>query len=58
MLHSSNLEEARATQVLAQYTAVLAEQTSSDTTSMITIAAVTMLFLPATFVSVRPPHEF
>jgi hypothetical protein len=59
MLHSSNLAEARASQALAQesrdlaqYTALLARQTSSDSASMITIAAVTMFFLPATFVSV------
>jgi hypothetical protein len=59
MLHSSNLAETRASQALAQesrdltqYTALLAKQTSSDSASMITIAAVTMFFLPATFVSV------
>lgn len=60
MLHSSNLAESRANQALAQqsrdlaqYTAIIAQQTSSDSASMITIAAVTMFFLPATFVSVR-----
>jgi hypothetical protein len=66
MLHSSNLAEARANIALAQqstklaedsrdlgeYTALLAEQTTADSASMITIAAVTMFFLPATFVSV------
>lgn len=58
MLHSSNLAESRATQALAQQsrdlaelTALLAQQTSRDSASMIMIAAVTMFFLPATFVS-------
>lgn len=58
MLHSSNLAESRATQALAQQsrdlaevTTLLAQQTSRDSASMITIAAVTMFFLPATFVS-------
>lgn len=37
---------------LGEYTALLARQTSADSASMITIAAVTMFFLPATFVSV------
>jgi hypothetical protein len=37
---------------LGQYTALLARQASADSASMITIAAVTMFFLPATFVSV------
>jgi hypothetical protein len=59
MLHTSNVMEGRANQALAQqsrdltqYTALLAKQTSADSASMITIAAVTMLFLPATFISV------
>lgn len=37
---------------LAEQTKKLAEQTTRDSSSMITIAAVTMFFLPTTFVSV------
>lgn len=39
----------------------IAEKTRNDSSSMITIAALTMLFLPGTFVSVRvppPPADF
>jgi hypothetical protein len=49
-------ELAQQSRDLGQYTAVLAKQTSSDSASMITIAAVTMFFLPATFVSVSWAH--
>jgi Mg2+ and Co2+ transporter CorA len=45
-------ELAQQSRDLGQYTAILAQQTSNDSASMITIATVTMFFLPATFVSV------
>jgi len=44
---------AEQSRLIGQYTAELARQTTRDSSSMITIAAVTMFFLPATFVSVR-----
>lgn len=66
-MHRINIEESRANQQIAlqgqelaeqskelnDLTAILAQQTSKDSASMITIAAVTMFFLPATFISVR-----
>jgi hypothetical protein len=39
---------------LGVQTTMLAIQASADNASMITLAAVTMFFLPATFISVRP----
>jgi hypothetical protein len=67
MMHRINVDESRANQRLAQQskelaeqskelselTAILARQTSADSASMITIAVMTMFFLPATFISVR-----
>ena len=60
MMHRINIDESRVSQRLAKQskdlgdiTAILARQTSEDSASMITIAAVTMFFLPATFISVR-----
>ncbi|KAJ3539680.1 hypothetical protein NMY22_g4627 [Coprinellus aureogranulatus] len=41
-------------QSVAQATGRIAVETQRDSASMITIAALTMFFLPATFVSVRP----
>jgi Mg2+ and Co2+ transporter CorA len=65
MMHRINIDESRANQRLAQQskelgdiTAILALQTSEDSASMITIAAVTMFFLPATFISVRSQTPF
>ena len=69
LLHRMNLQESLENKALAQqnrdiaeqskkisrYTADLATKTTRDTSSMITIAAVTMFFLPATFVSVSRP---
>ena len=36
----------------------IAEETQKDSSSMITIAAVTMFFLPGTFISVSSAHDF
>ena len=65
MMHRINIDESRANQRLGQQskelaeqskelgelTAILARQTSADSASMITIAVMTMFFLPATFIS-------
>jgi len=59
-MHRASQELAQQSKELAQeskkqgdITALLAYETSADSASMMTIAAMTMLFLPATFVSVR-----
>jgi hypothetical protein len=46
-----NQQEAHISREIATSTALVAEQTQRDSASMITIAAVTMLFLPGTFIS-------
>ncbi|QDS73994.1 hypothetical protein FKW77_008635 [Venturia effusa] len=51
LFHLSNQIEARTQREIAALSARIAEQTQRDSSSMITIAAVTMLFLPGTFVS-------
>jgi tRNA A37 threonylcarbamoyltransferase TsaD len=43
---------------LGVQTTILALQASTDNASMITLAAVTMFFLPASFISVRRQLEF
>ncbi|OCK81948.1 hypothetical protein K432DRAFT_380841 [Lepidopterella palustris CBS 459.81] len=51
LFHLANQASARTSTKIALATASVAEQTQRDSASMITIAAVTMLFLPGTFVS-------
>ncbi|KAF2872052.1 hypothetical protein BDV95DRAFT_571294 [Massariosphaeria phaeospora] len=51
LFHLANQRESRTNTDIATSTAKVAEQTQRDSVSMITIAAVTMLFLPGTFVS-------
>jgi Mg2+ and Co2+ transporter CorA len=51
-------ELAEQSKELGVQTTMLAIQASSDNASMITLAAVTMFFLPATFISVRPQLSF
>ncbi|KAF2114814.1 hypothetical protein BDV96DRAFT_85666 [Lophiotrema nucula] len=51
LFHLTNQREARTNTQIAASTAKVAEQTQRDSASMITIAAVTMFFLPGTFVS-------
>lgn len=51
MFHLSNQAEARTNTRIANLTAEVAKQTQRDSASMITIAAVTMFFLPGTFIS-------
>ncbi|KAF2107878.1 hypothetical protein BDV96DRAFT_693097 [Lophiotrema nucula] len=51
LFHLTNQRESRTSTSIASSTAKVAEQTQRDSASMITIAAVTMLFLPGTFVS-------
>lgn len=46
----ANQEMAKANQKTALDTTTIAEQTAQDSASMITLAAVTMIFLPGTFV--------
>lgn len=53
MMHRANQEMAQQSKKLGDITALLAYETSADSASMMTIAAMTMLFLPATFISVR-----
>jgi pilus assembly protein TadC len=67
MMHRINIDESRAnlrlgqqskelaeqSKELGELTAILARQTSADSASMITVAVMTMFFLPATFISVR-----
>ena len=48
----TNLENNRTNLQIAETTAKIARETRKDSSSMITIAALTMLFLPGTFVSV------
>jgi hypothetical protein len=62
LLHLSNQADTRASvelaeqsKEIAEFTAKLAKRTQRDGASMITIAAVTMLFLPATFIAVSHP---
>jgi hypothetical protein len=50
LFHLANQRESRTNTQIATLTAKVAEQTQRDSSSMITIAAVTMLFLPGTFV--------
>jgi hypothetical protein len=59
LFHRANQEENRTNTRIANLTAKIAQRTQRDSGSMITIAAVTMFFLPGTFVSVRrliPSH--
>ncbi|KAH4817025.1 hypothetical protein HBI55_040160 [Parastagonospora nodorum] len=51
LFHLANQRESRTSTEIASLTAKVAEQTQRDSASMITIAAMTMLFLPGTFVS-------
>ncbi|KAF2006936.1 hypothetical protein P154DRAFT_480762 [Amniculicola lignicola CBS 123094] len=51
LFHLVNQRESRTNTQIATSTAKVAEQTQRDSSSMITIAAVTMFFLPGTFVS-------
>jgi len=51
LFHLANQEEARTNTQIAASTAKVAEQTQRDSASMITIASVTMLCLPGTFIS-------
>ncbi|KAF2263761.1 hypothetical protein CC78DRAFT_266653 [Lojkania enalia] len=51
LFHLANQRESRTNTEIASSTAIVAEQTQRDSASMITIAAVTMFFLPGTFVS-------
>ncbi|KAF9740009.1 hypothetical protein PMIN01_02644 [Paraphaeosphaeria minitans] len=48
--HSAQRESRTSTQIAAS-SAIIAEQTQRDSASMITMAAVTMIFLPGTFIS-------
>jgi len=52
IFHLSNQKDARTNLKIAELTKKLAEKTQRDSASMITIAAVTMFFLPMTSVSV------
>jgi DNA-binding IclR family transcriptional regulator len=59
LFHLANQAESRANvrlaaqnQEIAELTAELAQRTQRDSAAMITIAAVTMFFLPGTFVAV------
>jgi len=49
-----NQGEARTSTEIATSSTRIAEQTQRDSASMITIAAVTLVFLPGTFISVGP----
>ena len=49
----ANQNDNRTNLEIASTTKDIAEKTRNDSSSMITIAALTMLFLPGTFVSVR-----
>lgn len=51
LFYLANQREATTQREIAESTAKVAEQTRQDSASMITIAAVTMLFLPGKFVS-------
>ncbi|ORY14278.1 hypothetical protein BCR34DRAFT_672583 [Clohesyomyces aquaticus] len=51
LFHLRNLSETQNSTQIAASTATVAEQTRRDSASMITLAAITMLFLPGTFVS-------
>ncbi|CAO2647801.1 Nn.00g087230.m01.CDS01 [Neocucurbitaria sp. VM-36] len=51
LFHLVNQRESRTNTQIATSTAEVARQTQRDSASMITIAAVTMLFLPGTFIS-------
>ncbi|KIW80344.1 hypothetical protein Z517_06959 [Fonsecaea pedrosoi CBS 271.37] len=51
LFHLANQAESRDNKEIAELTARIAQQTQRDSASMITIAAVTMFFLPGTFVS-------
>ncbi|KAF2645001.1 hypothetical protein P280DRAFT_535697 [Massarina eburnea CBS 473.64] len=51
LFHLANQREARTSKQIAISTAKVAEQTQRDSAAMITMAAVTMLFLPGTFIS-------
>jgi hypothetical protein len=53
LFHLANQAESRDNKEIAALTARIAQQTQRDSASMITIAAVTMFFLPGTFVAVR-----
>jgi hypothetical protein len=51
LFHLANQRESKTNTQIATSTAEVARQTQRDSASMITIAAVTMLFLPGTFIS-------
>lgn len=56
----ANQNDNRTNLEIANTTKDIAEKTRNDSSSMITVAALTMLFLPGTFVSVRvfnPPES-
>lgn len=58
LFHLTNQAESRASKSIAALTADLTRKTQQDSASMITIAAVTMFFLPGTFIAVRDPAFF
>ena len=51
----TNIDIAATSKQIAEDSRRIAEEAKKDSSSMITIAAVTMLFLPGTFVSVSTP---
>ncbi|KAF2464693.1 uncharacterized protein BDR25DRAFT_241689 [Lindgomyces ingoldianus] len=51
LFHLANQRESRTSTQIASSSAKIAEQTQRDSSSMITIATVTMFFLPGTFIS-------
>ncbi|KAF2028023.1 hypothetical protein EK21DRAFT_114227 [Setomelanomma holmii] len=51
LFHFANQRESRTNTEITASTAKVAEQTQRDSASMTTIAAVTMIFLPGTFIS-------
>ncbi|ORY16147.1 hypothetical protein BCR34DRAFT_476681, partial [Clohesyomyces aquaticus] len=51
LFHLANQHDSRTNTKIAASSARIAEQTQRDSASMITMAAVTMLFLPGTFIS-------
>lgn len=57
----ANQGDSRINIEIARTSKAIAAETKRDSSSMITIAAVTMFFLPGTFVSVRlvvsPPYD-
>jgi hypothetical protein len=54
IFHLSSQMDNRTNVKIGKLTSKIAKETQRDSSSMITIAAVTMFFLPGTFVSVWP----